>query len=382
MRGSYHPVTVRVQALTLAYCGVDMKHIEATTGMPRQTIQYWLKKARERGYNLEIDPRILPVYVEDGKRTGRPKEITEATEQAILESISKDRNGREKSSEILAFEAGISYSSVLRILKRHGYKAVKQTTKPGLTDEMKQKRLQFCLAHKDWTLEDWKNVIWTDETSVSLGQRINNPETAEFLCGLEGLDVTPDPPSEPPFYLSRQTWVINKKLSERSQWMAQQNVADGLGLPFAAAKFLCHRKENPSKKAFMRIYLQIPVIGTQYQSPQIRRKQAAQPQAHVELTTLKALKELRCDIVPDLLAYQEGSKPKIPLSEEQFWELDLESRQAIRDKFREAFPHFSGFSRAGRTDTNEEWHDKYYVLFELAQPSPKTDWVKDTTGWT
>jgi transposase len=171
MRGSYHPVTVRVQALTLAYCGVDIKHIEATTGMPRQTIQYWIKKARERGYNPEIDPRILPVYVEDGKRTGRPKEITEATEQAILESISKDRNGREKSSEILAFEAGISYSSVLRILKRHGYKAVKQTTKPGLTDEMKQKRLQFCLAHKDWTLEDWKNVIWTDETSVSLGQR-------------------------------------------------------------------------------------------------------------------------------------------------------------------------------------------------------------------
>ena len=44
--------------------------------------------------------------------------------------------------------------------------------------------------------------------------------------------------------------------------------------------------------------------------------------------------------------------------------------------------HFSGFSRAGRTDTNEEWHDKYYVLFRLAKPSPKTDWVKDTTGWT
>jgi hypothetical protein len=34
------------------------------------------------------------------------------------------------------------------------------------------------------------------------------------------------------------------------------------------------------------------------------------------LTTLKALKELRCDIVPDLLAYQEGSKPKIVLFRE------------------------------------------------------------------
>ena len=36
---------------------------------------------------------------------------------------------------------------------------------------MKETRLQFALRHKDWTIEDWKNVIWTDETSVVLGQR-------------------------------------------------------------------------------------------------------------------------------------------------------------------------------------------------------------------
>jgi hypothetical protein len=51
----------------------------------------------------------------------------------------KIETGREKSSEILAYKAGISYSFVLYILKRRGLKAVKQTTKPGLTDEMKQK---------------------------------------------------------------------------------------------------------------------------------------------------------------------------------------------------------------------------------------------------
>ncbi|KAJ5808541.1 hypothetical protein N7474_009810 [Penicillium riverlandense] len=221
---------------------------------------------------------------------------------------------------------------------------------------------------------------------------MNNPETAEFLCGLADTDVTFDPPPEPPLHLSRQTWVIEKKLSERSQRMTQQDVSDGLGLPYAAAKFICHRKENPSKKAFMRIYLQIPVIDTLYQSPQIRRKQAAKPRQHIELTTLKALKKWDCDvgkqgedsIVPGgYITYVVWDKvPGEPLSPEEFWELDLESRQAIRDKFREAFPHFSGVSRAGRTDTNEEWHDKYYVLFRLAKPSPKTDWVKDPTQWT
>ena len=32
-------------------------------------------------------------------------------------------------------------------------------------------RLEFCLLPADWTLQDWKNVIWTDETSVMLGSR-------------------------------------------------------------------------------------------------------------------------------------------------------------------------------------------------------------------
>jgi hypothetical protein len=63
--------------------------------------------------------------MEDGKHSGRPKEITKAIKEGILNSIYKDWNGREKSSEILAYKAGISYSSVLYILKRCGLKAVK-----------------------------------------------------------------------------------------------------------------------------------------------------------------------------------------------------------------------------------------------------------------
>lgn len=107
----------------------------------------------------------------------------------------------------------------------------------------------------------------------------------------------------------------------------------------------------------MRIYLQIPVPGTQHESRQIRREQAAKPQPHVELTALKALKEFECDVVPDLLAYQVGEQsedsivpggyityvvwdkvPGKPLNAEEFWEQDLKSRQAIRNKFRNAFP--------------------------------------------
>lgn len=128
------------------------------------------------------------------------------------------------------------------------------------------------------------------------------------MTGLEGTDITLDPPSEPPLHLSRQTLVLVKKLSEQCKWMTQQDIIklDGLRLPYAATKFLCHRKEDPTKKAFMRIYLQIPVAGTQYKSARVRRVQAAKPQPHRELTALKALKVLECDVVPDLLGYHGG----------------------------------------------------------------------------
>lgn len=132
--------------------------------------------------------------------------------------------------------------------------------------------------------------------------------------------------------------------------MTQEDVNDGLGLPFAAAKFLCYPKETPTKKAFIRIYLQIPVAGTQYESRQIRQEQAAKPQPHVELTTLKALKEFECDVVPNLLAYQEGKQseesivPGEPLNAEEFWEQDFKSRQAIRNKFRKPFRKFTVLS--------------------------------------
>ena len=63
-----------------------------------------------------MDPRIYDYYVEDGKSTGRPKEISVATEEQLLQSVRADQAGREKSSEVLAYECGISCASALRAL--------------------------------------------------------------------------------------------------------------------------------------------------------------------------------------------------------------------------------------------------------------------------
>ena len=167
----FHPIGVRVQAVTLIALGFDIQHIEDITSMSSWTIKRWFKIAKERGFNPEIDKQVLTEYVEDAPQSGCPKEITQSTEQSIISSIKKDHVGHEKSSEFLAFESNISATSVKSVLAKHNFHSVKPTKKPGLTDEFRRKRLDFCLAHKDWTLEDWKNVIFTDEISVALNQR-------------------------------------------------------------------------------------------------------------------------------------------------------------------------------------------------------------------
>ena len=154
MRGSYRPLGVRVQAVALMTQGFDVQRVEAITGMSRWAIKRWVDRAKQRGFNPEIDQWILTEYVEDEPRSGRPKEITQSTEDSIIASVRKNHVGREKSSEFLAFGSGTSTYSVSNILKKSGFHSVKPTKKPGLTDEVRRKRLDFCLAHKDWTLED------------------------------------------------------------------------------------------------------------------------------------------------------------------------------------------------------------------------------------
>jgi hypothetical protein len=90
----YHPVTVRVQAVALVMLAkIPISVVSQLTGMAESTIYYLIKNAKQRGYNPDVDPRILERYVVDSHRSGRPKEISQDTKQSIIESVTKDRAG-------------------------------------------------------------------------------------------------------------------------------------------------------------------------------------------------------------------------------------------------------------------------------------------------
>ena len=39
--------------------------------------------------------------------------------------------------------------------------------KPFLSAIHRKKYLNFALKYKEWTVEDWKRVIWLDETKIN-----------------------------------------------------------------------------------------------------------------------------------------------------------------------------------------------------------------------
>jgi transposase len=131
----------------------------------------WIyQRALDRGFTPE-KPVCLNHYIENAPRSGRPTKQTEQAKADVEAKVRRDRYGREKSAEVIAAEVGLSKTTVEAILKKAGYKKTKPTRKPGLTEEMKKARLEFCRAHVDKGDDFWHNIIWTDETSIILGHR-------------------------------------------------------------------------------------------------------------------------------------------------------------------------------------------------------------------
>ena len=61
----------------------------------------------------------------------------------------------------------LSANTVHQHLKKAGMKAVVKSKFPVLTAKHCKACLDFAYAHKDWTIEDWKKVIWSDETKIN-----------------------------------------------------------------------------------------------------------------------------------------------------------------------------------------------------------------------
>jgi hypothetical protein len=171
MVGKKHTVGDRVQALALIEEGIPIGRVVEVSGMSRASVYRLRKTARSRGFDPQVSPHIKEEHDADAPRVGQPKVITVDDEAHIIEHVQDSRQGRESSCIELGHRFGVSAMTIHRILRSHKLGKRKPSWKPGLTDTMKTARYEFAKRHEHWSLEDWKNVIWSDETSVVLGHR-------------------------------------------------------------------------------------------------------------------------------------------------------------------------------------------------------------------
>src|SRR5215469_147372 len=58
-------------------------------------------------------------------------------------------------------------NTVRNALKEAEMKGASKQKKPLLASRHIKARLEFARKYKDWTVDDWKRVVWSDETKIN-----------------------------------------------------------------------------------------------------------------------------------------------------------------------------------------------------------------------
>ncbi|KAG0750781.1 hypothetical protein G6F17_013446 [Rhizopus arrhizus] len=71
-------------------------------------------------------------------------------------------------SYILCISHNISYSGTIKVIKSMNFHAKIKVKKPLLTKVQKTRRLAWAEEHKNWTSDDWRRMVFSEETKVNV----------------------------------------------------------------------------------------------------------------------------------------------------------------------------------------------------------------------
>ena len=132
------------------------------------------KIARSPGISPSSVAKILKeeICTDEQNHSGvRPKVLSQRTTTKMVNlyaagHLENSRDGVNYAAE--SFGVDISKSTVKRILKEEGFRSYKKEKAPLLSETNIKKRKQYYHWAKNKTIEDWKKVIFTDESSFKV----------------------------------------------------------------------------------------------------------------------------------------------------------------------------------------------------------------------
>jgi len=104
------------------------------------------------------------------KPKGRPFSLSTPTRRLLVATATMNAAHRRMTLPEIAAECGVQACerTLRKAFKMEGYSRRVARKKPFLDERKKRLRLEFAIAHRHWSVADWRRVIWTDECYVWL----------------------------------------------------------------------------------------------------------------------------------------------------------------------------------------------------------------------
>src|ERR1044071_2543422 len=172
-------IQLRAQAVVLAKEGYSHKCIAQKLNRSKCWVTKWVGRSK-------FDEKLV-----DMKRSGRPK-ILSNTAKRLIQSA-KYRRGqslRRISNQLKIRNERASKDTIRRYMVNDlMWKNWRRKKIPLLTDAHKVKRIKFARDHRNWTVQDWSNVLFTDESPFKVFY-IPNPKN-DTVWGSQESNVPP-----------------------------------------------------------------------------------------------------------------------------------------------------------------------------------------------
>jgi hypothetical protein len=141
--------------LSLLQTSASFRQISAQTGVSKSKV-------------ASIAKEVYPD--KENHKAGRPTKLSTTDQNAAIKQIS---TGRAKNAVEVAKNINpllpqpVSIQTIRNTLHKADVDTTKKKKKPKLTAAHRKARLNFAEKYENWTLEDWKRVIWSDETKIN-----------------------------------------------------------------------------------------------------------------------------------------------------------------------------------------------------------------------